>query len=164
MESLRRLQALALRSPCVALEARHGLLGDGRIRLDGKRSRVRQDTGGWFVVEDVPPWESARVLYREVQDLAIIQWPGAILRVVFHAGEGEFVWEERRYHIGSMIEGEIRIQQEARTVAEGHGTVAGLHLESVATELLPIIRPLAWALVLRGESIARQNRVPAAAG
>lgn len=142
----------------MVLDAKHGLLGDGRIRLDGKRSRVRRDTGGWYVVEDASSWGDARVLYRDTQDLAAIQWAGAILRIPFHEGEATFEWDDRPYHIGTMIEGEIHIRQEDRSVVRGHVTVAGLRLEDVATEFLPIIRPLAWALVLRSESVARMAR------
>lgn len=128
--------------------------------MDGSRSRVVKDSGGWYVVEDTSWWGNARVLYREFQDLAVIQWAGAVLRIPFHAGEGVFTWEERTYRIGSMVEGELRIRQDERLVAQGHVTVAGLHLDSVATELLPLIRPLAWALVLRSEAVARMGRVP----
>lgn len=120
---------------------------------------MSRDTGGWYVVHDVSSWGDARVLYRDVQDLAVIQWAGAVLRVPFHAGVGEFIWEDRTYRIGTMIRGEIRIRQDERIVGNGHVTVAGLHLASVATELVPIIRPLAWALVLRSEALARDGRV-----
>ncbi len=141
----------------VALEVRHGLLGDGRIRMDRVRTRVLRDTGGWYIVRDESGWGDARVLYRDVQDLAVIQWSGVVLRVPFHGGVAEFVWDGRTYQIGSMIGGAIHIRQEGRLVAEGYVTVAGLRLGSVASELLPIIRPLAWGLTLRSEAIARQD-------
>ncbi len=158
MESLRNLQPPADAFRSVVLDARHGLLGDGRIRSDGVRTRVTRDTGGWYVVHDVPPQGDARVLFRDTQDLAVIQWSGSVLRVPFHAGEGEFTWEDRTYRIGTMIRGEIRIREADRMVAEGHVTVSGLHLDSVATELAPILRPLAWALVLRSEMVASVGR------
>ncbi len=162
MESLRRFHAAPAGSGGVALVARHGLLKDGRIRIEGVRTRVERDRGGWYVVRDLPPLGDARVLFRDIQDLAVIQWPGTILRVPFHSGEAEFVWEERRYVIGTMIEGEIRIRQDDRVVVRGHATVSGLRLDEVASELLPIIRPLAWALVLRSEFLARNDRFDAA--
>ncbi len=137
----------------MAVDAKHGLLRDGWIRVEGTRTRVMRDTGGWYVVKDPSPWGDARVLFREAQDLAAIQWRGTILRIPFRKGEGTFRWEERDYRIGTMIEGQLRIEQEGRVVAQGHVTVAGLHLDSVATELLPILRPLAWALVLRSETL-----------
>ncbi len=148
----------------MALDARHGLLGDGSIRGDGRRTRVRRDTGGWYIVRDASSWGDARVLFRDLQDLAVIQWAGAVLRVAFHAGEAEFSWEDRTYRIGTMIRGEIRIQQDGRLVATGRVTVSGVHLDTVATELLSIIRPIAWALLLRSEALSRLNRVPGAAG
>lgn len=115
---------------------------------------MRKDTGGWYVVEDASSWGDARVLFRAAQDLGVIQWRSTILKIPFHAGEGTFTWEERSYRIGTMITGEIRIHEGDREVVRGHVTVAGLRLESVATELLPIIRPLAWALLLRSETLS----------
>lgn len=126
--------------------------------MDGRRTRVERDTGGWYIVRDESSWGDARVLFRDLQDLAVIQWPGAVLRVAFHAGEGEFSWDDRTYRIGTMIRGEIRIHQDERLAASGHVTLSGIHLETVATELLPIIRPLAWALVLRSEAVAATGR------
>lgn len=142
----------------VVVDIRHGLLGDGRIRVDDQRTKVDRDSGGWYVVRDSSPLGDSRVLFRDVQDLALIQWSATILRVAFHAGEGQFTWEDRVYRIGTMIEGEIRIRQEGRLVARGRVTTAGLHLETVATELIPIIRPLGWALVLRSEALAAVGR------
>ncbi len=142
----------------MVVDAKHGLLGDGRIRVDGRRSRVTKDSGGWYVVADPSSWGEARVLYNDYADLAVLRWSTTILRVHFKAGEGAFSWEERSYHIGTMIEGEVRIDQEGRSVVRGHATVSGIHLDTVATELLPIIRPLTWALVLRSEAVAFVGR------
>lgn len=137
----------------MVVDAKHGLLRDGWIRVDGERARVIRDTGGWYVVKDRSPWGDARVLFRGAQDMAAIQWSTTILRIAFRAGEGRFRWEEREYDIAAMSEGEIRISQEGRPVARGHVTAAGLHLDSVATEILPILRPLVWVLVLRSETL-----------
>ncbi len=153
MESLGTFQTADRESGSVVVDAKHGLLRDGWIRVEGRRTRVQREAGGWYVVKDIVPWGDARVLFRAAQDLAVIQWSDVVLRVAFHAGEGAFTWEGRGYHIGTMIEGEIRIDQEGRRVVRGHVTVAGLHLDSVAMELLSIIRPLAWALVLRSETL-----------
>jgi hypothetical protein len=142
----------------VAVEVRHGLLGDGRIRVEGVRAKVLRDTGGWYVVEGVHAGEGARVLYRDMQDLIVICWPSVTLRIPFHAGEGAFDWEGRPYHIASMIEGEIRVDQQGRPVVRGHVTPSGIHLDTVGTELLPIIRPVAWGLALRSEHVGRDNR------
>ena len=141
----------------VAVDVRHRVWGDGRIRVDGVRTKVLRDTGGWYVVEGVHAGETARVLYRAMQDLLLICWPDTTLRVAFHRGEGRFERDGRGYRIASMIDGLIRVDQEGRMVAEGHVTVAGVHLETVAPELLPLIRPLAWGLALRSERIGRDN-------
>lgn len=148
----------------VPVEVRHRIWGDGRIRVDGVRTKVLRDTGGWYVVEGIHSGEGARVMYREMQDLIVISRPEANLRVAFHGGEGRFEWEGRPYHVASMIEGVLRIDQEGRRVAEGHVTVTGIHLESVAPELLQLIRPLAWGLALRSERVGRDNRFEPAAG
>ena len=148
----------------VPVDVRHRVWGDGRIRVDGVRTKVRRDTGGWYAVEGIHPGDGARVIYREMQDLILISWPEANLRVAFHGGEGRFEWEGRPYHVASMIEGALRIDQEGRRVAEGHVTVAGVHLETVATELLRLIRPLAWGLALRSERIGRDSRFEPATG
>ena len=142
----------------VVVDVRHRVWGDGRIRVDGTRSKVLRDTGGWYEVEGLHPGEAARVLYRDLQDLLLICRSTSTLRVAFRAGEGLFEWEGRAYHISSMIEGEVRIDQEGRSVVRGRATVSGLHLEHVAAELAPIVRPLAWGLTLRSEHMGRDRR------
>lgn len=164
MESFRAFKVIAQRGVGVTVEVKHRLWGDGRIRVEGVRTKVRRDTGGWYVVEGVHPGEAARVLYREMQDLVVISWPGTNLRIPFHQGEGRFEWEERPYRVASMIEGVLRIDQEGRRVADGHVTVSGIHLQTVAPELLPLIRPLAWGLTLRSERVGRDSRFEPAMG
>ncbi len=148
----------------VPVDVKHRIWGDGRIRADGVRTKVLRDTGGWYVIEGIHAGETARVLYREMQDLLVICWPETTLRVAFHGGEGRFEWDGRAYHVASMIEGHVRIDHEGRPVARGHVTVAGVHLDSVAAELLPVIRPLAWGLALRSERVGRDSRFEPAMG
>jgi len=143
----------------VTVDVKHRIWLDGRIRMDGARTKVLRDTGGWYVVQGPHGGETARVLYRDLQDLAVISWPEKVLRIPFHADEGRFEWEGRPYHISSMTQGEIRIDQEGRSVVRGHLSAAGMHLETVSAELLPIIRPLAWALAIRSESVGLDHRV-----
>ena len=142
----------------MTVEARHRIWRDGRIRVDGIRSKVLRDTGGWYVVQGPHAGETARVLYRDLQDVAVICWPEQTLRVAFRGGEARFEWDGRTYRIASMIDGEIRVDQDGRPVLQGHVTPAGVHLESVATELLRIVRPLTWVLVLRSEYVGRDSR------
>ena len=52
----------------------------------------------------------------------------------------------------------MRVRLAVRLVALGHVTVAGLHLDSVEAELAPLLRPLAWILVLRSEALRRTGR------
>lgn len=148
----------------MAVIVKHRFRGDGRIWLDGTKTKVLKDAGGWRLVESPNPGENARVLFRAAQDLVLIERRDGIVRVSFHKGEGSFDWDGRSYRIAAMDQGEIRIEQEGRAVARGRSTLSGARLDSVATELLPIIRPLTWALALRTEELAALNRYTAAAG
>lgn len=158
MESFPTYQAFAGPRAIVTVEVKYRVWRDGRIRVDGVRTKVLRDTGGWYVVQGTHARETARVLYRDLQALTVICWAEATLRVPFHAGEGRFEWHGRAYHVANMIKGEIRVDQESRAVVRGHITAAGIHLDSVAAELLPIVRPLAWALALRSEHVGRDRR------
>ncbi len=139
----------------VEVLVKHGLRGDGRIRVDGVRARVLTDAGGWYAVADPAGHGDARVLFRRFQDILVIEQGGTFLRIAFHRGESTFEWDGRPYHIGSMIRGEIRIDQETRRVARGVVTVTGLRLDEVSSELLPILRALAWGLAVRSEFVGR---------
>lgn len=158
MESFRTFQVPAVHAASVAVDVKHRIWGDGRIRVDEVRTKVLRDAGGWYLVEGIHSGEGARVLYRDMQDLILVSWPNVYLRIAFRKGEGQFRWEDRPYHIASMIDGDIRIDQGGRVVVRGHVTVAGIHLETVAVELLPIVRPLAWGLALRSERVGRDSR------
>ncbi|HYM40523.1 MAG TPA: hypothetical protein VEY12_10375 [Thermoplasmata archaeon] len=142
----------------MALVVKRRIRGDGRIWLDRVKTKVLRATGGWYAVDGASPSEDARVLFRPAQDLLVIEQYGRFLRVPFHAGEATFTWEDRTFHIGSMARGALRIDREGRVVAHGVVTAAGVRFSDVACELLPLIRPLAWALALRGEVIARDAR------
>ena len=137
---------------------KHRLRGDGRIWIDYAKTKVLQDTGGWYAVQSPSGLEDARVLYRPVQDMVVIEQLGQFLRVPFHDGEGTFSWQGRTYRVGSMALGEVRIHEGARPVATGLVTTSGLQLETVEPELLGIVRALAWGLALRSEEIARDSR------
>lgn len=160
MESFPTFQALSIPwGAIVTVEVKHRVWGDGRIRVDGVRTKVLRDTGGWYVVEGAEAGESTRVLYRDRQDLVVLRGAETTLRVPFSAGEGAFEWGGRHYHIANMVRGEVRIDQEGRQVVRGRVTDTGLHLESVAAEMGALIRSLAWGLTLRSESLARAARI-----
>lgn len=151
----------------VTVIVKHRILGDGRIWLDRVKTKVLRDTGGWYAVESPFHAQDARVLFRPAQDMVVIEQSGQFLRVPFVKGEGEFVWEDRTYRIGSMVLGEIRIDQESREAARGVVTTTGIRIDRLATELLPIVRALAWGLTLRSEELSRdgfRNRDAAPAG
>lgn len=139
----------------VRVDVHHRIRGDGRIRVDGAKTKVLRDTGGWYLVYGPYEWENARVLFHRFQDMALIEQYGRFLRVEFHAGEGTFEWQSRTYHIGTMVDGLLRIDREGHLMAYGRVTISGVRFEEVAMELTSIIRPLAWALTLRSEWIRR---------
>lgn len=125
--------------------------------MDYAKTKVLRDTGGWYAVLSPSGSEDARVLFRPVQDMIVIERSGQFLRVPFKDGEATFTWQDRPYHIASMVFGDIRIDQEARPVAQGSITTSGMRLERFEPELLPIIRALAWGLGLRSEELARDE-------
>lgn len=137
------------------VRVRHGLLGDGRIWVDRVRTRVLKDSGGWYVVLSPSRDADARVLFRPLQDMVVIEQSGQFLRVPFKNGEASFSWEDRVYRISSMVLGKVRIDEGPRDVAQGVVTTEGVRFELFRSDLLPIIRALAWGLALRSEQLAR---------
>ncbi len=148
----------------MAVLTKHHPLGGGWTSVDGIRSKVLRKKGGRFLVQSPHDLETARVRFHAFQDLALVEQAGISLRLAFRKGEATFVWEERTYHIGTMIDGDIAIDESGRSVVRGNVTTSGVRLRTVATELLPLIRALAWVLTLRSESVGRDSRYePAAA-
>lgn len=131
------------------------LRGDGRIWVDRVKTKVLRDTGGWYAVLSPSGLEDARVLYRRLQDMLVVEQSGRFLKIAFKDGEGAFSWKERVYRIGSMVLGEIRIDEGSRSVARGVVTRAGIRLSEFEPELVPIVRALSWGLTLRSEEISR---------
>lgn len=136
---------------------KHRIRGDGRIWLDRVKTKVLRDTGGWYAVEAPSHAEDARVLFRPAQDMVVIEQSGQFFRVPFVRGEGVLVWEDRMYRIANMALGEIRIDRDSRPVGRGVVTTTGIRIDLVETELLPIVRALAWGLTLRSEEISRDG-------
>lgn len=137
------------------VRVKHRLLGDGRVWVDRVKTRVSRESGGWYVVLSPSRSEDARVLYRPVQDIIVIDRSGQFLRVPFKDGVATFLWGDMVYRVGSMALGEIRIDQGTRDVARGVVTTDGIRLQMFRSELLPIVRPLAWGLTLRSEELSR---------
>ncbi len=140
------------------VRVKHRVVGDGRIWVDRVRTKVLRDTGGWYQVLSPSRDEDARVLFRPVQDLLIIEQRGEFLRIPFKDGEATFRWRDRSYRIGSMALGKVRIDEGTRDVAQGVVMTSGLHLALYRTDVLPLLRALAWGLTLRSEELARDSR------
>jgi len=139
----------------VEVRVKHRLLGDGRIWVDRVRTKVLRDSGGWYQVLSPTRAEDARVLYRPVQDLVVIEQSGGFLKIPFKDGEASFGWQDRVYRISSMAFGKIRIDEGTRDVAQGVVTTSGIRFHLFRSDLLPIVRALAWGLTLRSEELAR---------
>lgn len=88
----------------------------------------------------------------------VIEQGGEFLRIAFKDGEASFRWRDRVYRIGSMALGKVRIDEGTRDVARGVVTASGLQLTLYRTDVLPLLRPLAWGLTLRSEELARDAR------
>lgn len=137
------------------VRVKHRVWGDGRIWVDRIRTKVLRDSGGWYAVLSPTRQEDARVLYRPVQDMVVIEQSDGFLRVRFKDGVAAFDWGDRVYRIATMVLGKIRIDEGTRDVAQGVVTTGGIRFEMFRSELLPIVRALAWGLTLRSEELSR---------
>ncbi len=147
----------------MAVVVRRGRLRTGVVVVDGDVYRVRRGKGGWYTVCARTPYDDGRVLFDDPQDHATLQRSDGTVEIQFHLEETVFGWQARAHQLASMEWGQITIDQEGRTVARGHVTVSGIHLETVAPELLPIVREPAFALTLHSEFLARDRRMLSAA-
>ncbi len=133
---------------------KHRLRGDGEIRVDHVETKVTREKDGTYAVDAPDVWDRARMRYHKFEDRFTIELGADTVEVSFHEGEGTFTWKERTYRIGSLVGGQVRIDQAGRPVARGFVTVSGVHLDPVEPELLPLIRALAFGLALYSEEVS----------
>src|SRR6266508_120865 len=145
----------AVRWP-VAVVAKTGILGGGRVRTEEGVYRIRQAADGWYSILGRTP-ASGRVRYNGARDILEIERPGVSLSIQFRSELEKTAFELDRtvYDVATMDFGRISIRERGRSVVEGRVTPSGVRLESVAPDLQPIERELAFGLALRSNEYAR---------
>ncbi len=154
----------AVRWP-VAVVAKTGILGGGRVRTEEGVYRIRQAADGWYSILGRTP-ASGRVRYNGARDILEIERPGVSLSIQFRSELEKTAFELDRtvYDVATMDFGRISIRERGRSVVEGRVTPSGVRLESVAPDLQPIERELAFGLALRSNEVARGFRQADRAG
>ena len=139
----------------VAVIAKVGLLEHrGKVRTKEGVFEVVRDGDGWYVVGGPAAEGSGKVRYDDEGELLEIERPGIAVSIHFR-GELEhttFTFGGRTYAVGTMDFGNISIKEGPRPVVSGHVTVSGARLVTVAPEMLPIERELAFGLALRSSA------------
>lgn len=140
----------------MAVIAKVGLLEHGgKVRTKAGIYEARRAPDGWYVVQGPTAEGSGKVRYDEGRGTLEVQRPGVDVSIRFRAEleHTTFEFGGHTYEVGTMDFGDISIREGARPVVRGHETVSGVRLLSVAPELEPIERELAFGLALRGASV-----------
>jgi len=150
----------------VAVVAKTGILGGGRVRTEEGVYGIRQAADGWYSILGRTAGDSGRVRYNGARDILEIQRHGVRLSIQFRSELERTTFELDRtvYDVATMDFGRISIRERGRSVVEGRVTPSGVRLESVAPDLQPIERELAFGLALRSNEVARGFRQADRAG
>lgn len=130
---------------------KHRWLRPSAVFADGTRYRVRREGQGAFRIAGPGPEDGGRVLFYPWRDYASIERRDGLVEIQFKDERTEFDWDRHTYRLGDMLDGDIHIREEERLVVDGRVTVSGVRLRTLAPDLDPIIRELAFALALRSE-------------
>jgi hypothetical protein len=144
----------------VTVIAKVGLLEHGgKVRTAEGVFEVRAGPDGWFEVGGPGNEGGGKVYYDRDQDRLEIQRPGATVSIAFHSEleHTTFAFRGHTYEIATMDFGNVSIKEAGRPVVQGHETVSGVRLLSVASELVPIERELAFGLAVRGAAVDEDN-------
>jgi len=144
----------------VAIVAKTGIFGGGKVRTEDAVCKVRPAGEGWYSIPGRTSGDSGRVRYHGARDILEIERPGVSLTIQFRSEMEKTTFELDRiaYDVATMDFGRVSIQERGRSVVEGRVTPGGVRLDSVAPELQPIERELAFGLALRSNEIARNFR------
>lgn len=129
----------------------------GKVRTAEGIYEVRRSPDAWYTIPGPAAGEPGRVKYDDERDVLYIERPGVGLSIRF-LGETErttFAFGGQTYDVATMDFGTISIRDGDRRVVLGHVTVSGVRLLSVAPELQPIERELAFGLALRSDAISK---------
>ncbi len=135
--------------------AKHRFLRPSVVTADATRCRVRKEGSDGYRIEGPNPSDVGRLVYRKWKGEATIERTEGIVSIRFQPQGTDFVWDRRTYHLGDMLDGDIRIREGERLVVEGRVTVSGVRLETRIPDLDPIARELAFVLALRSENVIR---------
>lgn len=142
----------------VAVVAKIGIREQhGKVRTAEGIVEVRRSPDGWYTVPGSGTEGAGRVKYDDERDVLDIERPGVSLSIRFR-GETErttFEFGGRAYEVATMDFGTILIQAGSHPVVQGHITVSGVRLLSVAPELRSIERELAFGLAVRSDEISK---------
>ncbi len=144
----------------MAVVAKTGILEGGKVRAEDGVCRARQEVDGWYSIVERTPGDSGRVRYNGARDILEIERLGVRLSIQFRPEleRTSFELDRTVYDVATMDFGRVSIRERGRSVVEGRVTPGGVRLDSVAPELQPIERELAFGLALRSNEIARNFR------
>jgi len=129
----------------------------GKVRTAEGIVEVQRSPDGTYEVPAPADGQPGRVKYDDEHDVLEIERPGVHLSIQFR-GETEhtvFEFGGRTYEVATMDFGAISIKDAGRPAVQGHVTVSGVRLLSVAPDLQPIQRELAFGLALRSDAISK---------
>ena len=127
----------------------------GKVRTPAGLFDVTRNEDGRYVVPGPAGEPPGLVGYDGDRQLLRIERPGVAVEIRFRPEleRTTFTFNGRQYEFGTMDFGTIRVTEAGRPVVQGYVTISGVRLLSVAPELVPIERELAFGLALRGSAL-----------
>ena len=124
----------------------------GKVRTQEGVFAAEEGSDGWYTVGAPVGVAPGRLRYEPNRQVLTIERPDGDLVIDFQPEPERTVFElgGRRYVVGSMDFGNVLIKDGSRTAVQGHITIGGVRLVTVASEFLPFERELAYGLALRG--------------
>ncbi len=140
----------------MAVIAKIGLLRKGgKVRTKEGVFDVTLNEDGRYVVPGRAGEDPGLVRYDFDRQVLHIERPAVTLEIRFRPEleRTTFDYGGHRYEIGTMDFGTILFTEAGRAAIRGHVTISGVRLLSVASDLEPIERELAFGLALRSSAL-----------
>ncbi len=124
----------------------------GKVRTQDGVFEVKEGEDGWYTVDAPAGQGSGRLRYEPNQQVLTIQRPEGELVIDFQPDieRTAFDFGGRHYDVGSMDFGNVLFKEGTRPAVQGHVTIGGVRLVTVAPEFIPFERELAYGLAIRG--------------
>lgn len=124
----------------------------GKVRTQEGVFAVEEGEDGWYTVGAPAGQTPGRLHYEPNRQVLTIERPEGALVIDFQPQieRTTFEFSGYRYEVGSMDFGNIVFKEGTRTAVQGHVTIGGVRLVTVAPEFLPFERELAYGLAIRG--------------